>query len=126
MNANASWTTEELGRIDADDELDLASVRRDGSSRLPVTIWVVRVHDDLYVRSVNGRNSSWFRGAQGRHQALIRAGGVEKDVELVETDEHGDAVDAAYEAKYGRRYATIVPSIVAPRARAATLKLVPR
>jgi hypothetical protein len=50
---------------------------------------------------------------------------VEKDVEVVETDAK-DAVDAAYQAKYGRRYPTIVPSMVAPDARAATLKLVPR
>jgi hypothetical protein len=53
-------------------------------------------------------------------------GGVDKDVSLVETDEAGDAIDTAYRAKYGLRYPTIVPSIVAPEARAATLKLVPR
>jgi hypothetical protein len=88
-------------------------------------MWVIRDGDDLYVRSVNGRRSSWFRGAQSCHEARIRAGGVEKRVELVETDKESDAVDAAYEAKYGRGYPTIVPSIVAPQARAATLKLVP-
>ena len=48
-----------------------------------------------------------------------------EDVELIETDNEGDAVDAAYEAEYGSRYPTIVPSIVAARARAATFKLVP-
>jgi hypothetical protein len=100
-------------------------MRHDGTLRRPVTIWVVRDGDDLYVRSVNGRGSSWFRGAQSCHEACIRAGGVEKDVELVEPDNKGDAVDAAYEAKYGRRYPTIVPSIMAPQARAATFKLVP-
>jgi hypothetical protein len=89
-------------------------------------MWVARDGDDLYVRSVNGRGSSWFRGAQTRHQAHIRAGGVEKDVDLVETDDVNDEVDTAYRAKYGRRYASIVPSILAPEARAATLKLVPR
>ncbi len=45
---------------------------------------------------------------------------------LIETDEANDEVDAAYQAKYGRRYPTIVPSIVSPEARAATLELVPR
>jgi len=45
------------------------------------------------------------------------------DAQLIEPT---DAVDAAYDEKYGRRYPTIVPSIVAPRARAATLRLVPR
>jgi hypothetical protein len=72
-------------------------------------MWVVRDGGDLYVRSVNGRGSSWFRGAEETHEARIRAGGVEKNVNLVETDDVNEAVDAAYHAKYGRRYATIVP-----------------
>jgi len=120
------WTSDELEWIGDAEELDLASVRRDGRLRQPVTMWVVRDSDDIYVRSVNGRESSWFRSALTRHQARIHAGGIDKDVDLLETDEAGDAVDRAYEAKYGRRYPTIVPSIVAPKARAATLKLVPR
>jgi hypothetical protein len=121
-----AWTSDELDAIDNAEELTLASVRRDGTLRRPVTMWVVRDGDDVYVRSVNGRGSSWFRGAQDRHAARIRTGGVEKDVELIERDDTRDAVDAAYQAKYGRHHASIVPSIVAPRARAATLKLVPK
>jgi hypothetical protein len=122
----AGWTNDEVDRVGAAEELDLASVRRDGTLRRPVTMWVVRDGDDLYVRSVNGRGSSWFRGAQNRHEAHIQAGGVEKDVTLVETDDVDDELDTAYRTKYGRRYPSIVPSIVAPEARAATLKLVPR
>ncbi len=120
------WTNDELEKIGDAEELTLASVRRDGTLRRPVTMWVVRDGDDLYVRSVNGRGSSWFRSAQSRHEARIRAGSIEKDVSLVETDDVNDQVDAAYHTKYGRRYPTIVPSIVAPQARAATLNLVPR
>jgi hypothetical protein len=122
----AGWTKEELDELGAAEELNLAAVRADGTLRRPVTIWVVRVGDGVYVRLVNGRGSSWFRAAQSRHPAHIRAGGVEKDVDLVETDDAGDEVDAAYRTKYGPRYADIVPSIVAPEARDATLELVPR
>lgn len=121
----AGWEHEELAAIGDAEELDLQSLRRDGSLRTPVTMWVVRIGDDVYVRSVNGRGSTWFRGAQTRHEAQIRAGGVEKTVQLVETDEAPDAIDAAYDAKYGRRYPSIVPSTAAPQARAATLKLIP-
>jgi hypothetical protein len=121
-----TWTSDELEKIEAAEELDLASVRRDGTLRKPVTMWVVRAGDDVYVRSVKGRGSSWFRGAQTLHEAQIRAGGVTRDVSLLETDDVKDDIDAAYQTKYGRRYASIVPSIVAPDARAATLKLVPR
>ena len=75
---------------------------------------------------MNGRGSSWFRGAQNRLEAEIRAGGVEKEVTLVESDELNDEIDAAYNAQYGDRYPSIIPSIVDAEARAATLKLVPR
>jgi hypothetical protein len=121
-----TWSNEELEQIGDAEELRLASVREDGTLRQPVIMWVVRDGDDIYVRSVNGRGSSWFRGAQTRHQAHISAGRIAKDVDLVETDAANDAVDAAYDAKYGRRYPTIVPSIVGANARAATLKLIPR
>ncbi len=122
----SAWTSDELDRIGEAEELEIASVRRDGTQRKPVTIWVVRHGDDLYVRSVNGRTSSWFRGAQARHEAHIEAGGVDKDVLLVETDDLNDEIDAAYRSKYHRYAESIVGSIVSPEARAATLKLVPR
>lgn len=121
-----AWSEAELSGIATAQELDLASVRPDGTLRRPVTMWVVRVGDDVYVRSVNCRGSSWFRGAESRHEAEIRSAGVEKAVSLVETDELNDEIDAAYSAKYGDRYPSIIPSIVAADARAATLKLVPR
>lgn len=47
-------------------------------------------------------------------------------VGVVEKDDVNDELDAAYRAKYGRRYPSIVPSILAPETRAATLKLVTR
>ncbi len=122
----SAWTSDDLERIGEAEELEIASARRDGTQRKPVTIWVVRHGDDLYVRSVNGRTSSWFRGAQARHEAHIEAGGVGKDVLLVDTDDMNDEIDAAYRAKYRRHAESIVGSIVSPNARAATLKLVPR
>jgi hypothetical protein len=122
----STWTSDELASIAKAEELHIASVRQDGTLRKPVTIWVARYGDDLYVRSVNGRTSSWFRGAQVRHEAHIEAGGVDKDVLLLETDDQIDEVDAAYRAKYHRYAESIVGSVVTPDARAATLKLVPR
>jgi hypothetical protein len=89
-------------------------------------MWVVRHGDDLYVRSVYGRSSSWFRGAQTRPEAHIRAAGVDRDVHLIETENMNEEIDAAYRAKYHRYAESIVTSIVSAQARAATLKLVPR
>jgi hypothetical protein len=121
-----AWTSDELAKIGPAEELEIASLRRDGTLRNPVTIWVVRHGDDLYVRSVNGRTSAWFRGSQVRHEGHIQAGGVDKDVTFVETDDINDEIDAAYRSKYHRYAASIVNTIVSPKARAATIKLVPR
>jgi hypothetical protein len=122
-----TWTSEELNKIGAADELQIASLRGDGTLRNPVTIWVVRIGNDLYVRSVNGRTSSWFRGTQTRHEGHIRAGGVEKDVTFVEEPDPdvNDQIDTAYLTKY-RRYPQYVSPMVTPAVRAATIKLVPR
>jgi hypothetical protein len=121
----SAWSSDELTRIGATEEVRLASARPDGTLRKPVVVWLVREGDDLYVRSVNGRGAAWFRGVQDRHEGRLWAGSVEKDVQLVEADDRNEEIDAAYQAKY-RRYASIVPSIVKPEARAATLRLVPR
>ncbi|HXG92546.1 MAG TPA: DUF2255 family protein [Blastocatellia bacterium] len=123
-----AWKSGELDKIAAAEELQIASVRRDGTLRNPVTIWVVRLGDDLYVRSVNGRSSSWFRAVRVRHEGRIRAGGVEKDVTFVEEPDLSinDRIDAAYRTKYRRYAASIIRSIVSPEARSATIKLVPR
>ena len=123
-----TWTSDELTRIGKAGELRIESLRRDGTLRNPVTIWVVRLGDDLYVRSVNGRSSAWFHGVQTRYEGRIQAGGVEKDVTFVEEADLdiNNQLDAAYRTKYRRYAASIISSIVSPEARAATIKLVPR
>jgi hypothetical protein len=121
-----AWTNDELTKIGTAEELQIAARRRNGTLRNPVTVWVVRHGDDLYVRSVRGRTGAWFRGAQARHEGHISAGGVEKDVTFIEGDDAiNDVLDAAYRDKYRRYAANIVGSTVTPQAREATLKLVP-
>jgi hypothetical protein len=122
------WTSEELNKIGTAEELEIASLRHDGTLRKPVTIWVVRVGDDLYVRSVYGRNSGWFRGTQVCQEGHISAGGVEKDVTFVEENDPdiNEQIDDAYRTKYRRYAARIINSTLSPEAQAATLKLVAR
>ena len=123
-----TWTQHELATIGGADELQLASLRRDDSLRKPVTIWVVRHGDDLYVRSYNGRAAAWFRSMAVRHEGIIRAGGISKEVTFEEEINPGinDQIDAAYRVKYRRSGGGYVNAMVAPAARAATIKLVPR
>src|SRR2546421_8808534 len=121
------WTSLELTKIGEADELEVASLQSDGTLGSRRTIWVVRVDDDLYVRSVNGRTSDWFRGTQRRHEGRVRAGGVEKDVTFVEADADLEArIDDAYREKYRRYAKSIVDSTLTSQARSAALKLVPQ
>ena len=40
-----TWTSDELNKIGNAEELEIISLRRDGTLRKPVTIWVVLVGD---------------------------------------------------------------------------------
>ena len=123
-----TWTNDELNKIGRAEELQIASLRRDGTLRSLVTIWVVRVGEDIYVRAYKGRTSPWFRGAQARHEGQIQAGGVVKDVTFVEESEPdlNAQIDASYRTKYHRYAASIVDTVLTSEAQAATIKLVPR
>jgi hypothetical protein len=121
-----TWTDDELRRIGAAEELRVASRRPDGTLRPYVTIWVVRVGDDLYVRSAYGPGNPWYRRARASGAGRVRAGGVERDVAFA--DPAGDvhaAVDAAYHAKYDRYGPALVGTVVGADAASVTIRLVP-
>jgi hypothetical protein len=121
------WTSDQLEKFGKAEEVQISSVGRDGKLRKPVTVWAVRHGDDLYVRSVRGRDGHWFRGTQERHEGRIRAGGVQQDITFVEADHNiDDEIDAAYRDKYRRYAGRILESVLTPEARTSTLKLVPR
>jgi hypothetical protein len=123
----SSWTNDELDRIGAADELRITTTRRDGSPRQPVPIWVVRVGDDLYVRSYRGHDGAWFRHATAQPQGRIDAGGVDREVTFDRADQAPTAaIDDAYRAKYARYGDAYVQPIISSNAQATTLRLVAR
>ena len=122
-----SWSPDELERIGDATQLRVASLRKDGSLRPYVTIWVVRVGDDVYIRSAHGADNPWFRRARTSGQGRIKAGGVERDVTFTPAspDTH-QAIDTAYHTKYDRYGRAIVATVVGENAMTTTLQLVPR
>lgn len=123
----AVWTGDELARIGTAEELELSSPRPDGSLRPYVTMWVVRVGDDLYVRSAHGPDNGWYRRATASGRGRLRAGGVERDVEFdAAIPASHDEIDAAYHAKYDRYGPRIVGTVVGADAADVTIRLVPR
>ena len=124
----AAWTRDELSQLAADEEVDVAPLRRDGALRPRVTVWLVRAGDDIFVRSaVRGRDAAWYRGVQETGQGRIWSGRIEKDVTLVAAEPAvNDEVDAAYRAKYRRYAGRILNSCLSPEARSTTLRVIPR
>jgi hypothetical protein len=122
-----TWTSDELDKIGKADELEITTLRRDGTMRKPVPVSVARHSDNLYVRSAYGRSPAWFRGTQARREGHIKAGGVAKDVDFADADPTlNDQIDAVYRTKYRRHGAQYVDTMVTPEARSTTIKLVPR
>ena len=121
----AIWDADELAAIAVASELQIASRRSDGTLRKPVTIWVVRVGEELYVRSVKGSKGSWYRGSRQHNQGRIEAGGVERDIDFVAAGHARDEeIDAAYREKYGSP-SSAVEHITSPEAQETTIRLVP-
>ncbi len=122
----ATWTADELTRIGEADELRISSRREDGSLRPFVVIWVVRVGDELFVRSAYGRDNPWFRRALAAGVGRVQAGGVERDVSFEEPGPEVDAaVTAVFHAKYDRYGQQFVGPVVSDEAARSTLRLVP-
>ncbi|MGX5697741.1 DUF2255 family protein [Agromyces soli] len=122
----SDWTAEDLDRIGAAEELELASRRADGTLRGYVTMWVARVGDELYVRSAYGPEAAWYRHAVASGDGRIRAGGVERDVRFADASpEVHRELDAAYHAKYDRHGPRIVGTVVGEHRDAVTIRLVP-
>ncbi|MDT0269449.1 DUF2255 family protein [Streptomyces sp. DSM 44915] len=124
----AGWSSEELDTIGGADELRIAPLDGDGTPREPVTIWVVREGDGLYVRSAKGRSGRWYRAARARGVGNVQAGGLDRAVTFVEEADPAvnEAVDAAYRSKYQRYGGTYVDPMVAGEPRETTLALLPR
>ena len=123
----AGWTLDELDKIGKTEELEIAALRADDTLRKPVTIWVVRVGDDLYVRSGYGDRAAWYRGTQARHEGHVKSAGIEKDVVFADADPAlNDRINAAYRTKYRGHEARWVDPMVAAEACATTIRLVPR
>lgn len=121
-----AWTADELGRIGRAEEIQVGSSRSDGSLRPFVTVWFVRVGDEIYVRSAYGPANGWYRRAAESGLGRVRVAGVERDVAF---EGPGPGIEGelndAYHAKYDRYGARMVGTVVSADAARSTLRLVP-
>jgi molybdate transport system substrate-binding protein len=121
-----AWSKDELRKIVESDDLHISPPRQDGVTYgTPTWIWSVAVDNALYVRAYNGQNSRWYQAAVRQKAGRITAAGMTKEVMFEPVQGSiNDRVDDAYRAKY--RSSEYLNSMIGTRARAATIKIIPR
>lgn len=124
-----TWSADELARMDAADELEIAVERADGTLRRWVPIWVVCVGAQAYVRTWQRRETGWFGHVLLTRRARVRVPGLQADVAVADVGGAADQlradVDAAYRAKYGGYGSSSVDAMVSAAAAATTLQISP-
>lgn len=124
-----TWTPDDIQRIGSADELEIAVKHADGTLRRWLSIWVVCVGEQVYVRTWYRRNTGWYGHVLDSHRAGIRVPGLQADVSVEDVAAGPDQlrldIDAAYRAKYGRYGTSTVGRMVADEAAATTLLLLP-
>jgi hypothetical protein len=64
MNTANAGSDDDLDLLGGAGEIEVSSVCRDGSWSRTRTVWIVRVDDQLYLRSVNGPAAVWYRSTR--------------------------------------------------------------
>jgi hypothetical protein len=119
------WNPAEVDQLARTKEIQITSPLPDGTPREPVTIWVVGVGEELYIRSVKGAAGAWFKGTENEGTGQVEGGGVDRAVGFAAADHDlDDEIDAAYREKYSDS-PDAVESITSDEARATTLRLLP-
>jgi hypothetical protein len=119
------WKPKTLSEIADQEEIRISSERKNGGYNRSTPVWVVRVDDDLYVRSGLGRNGFWYRHAT-ESQAYVDAAGVRYKVNLILRTDPASiaAVDEAYRKKYSADPS--LPLLLTDQARSTTSRLIPQ
>jgi hypothetical protein len=121
-----AWSKEDLRKIAESDDLHVSPLREDGVTHgTPTWIWSVALDNALYVRAYHGPNSRWHQAAMRQKAGRITAAGMTKEVSFQPVEgAMNDRIDDAYRVKYSR--SEYLDSMIGPRARAATVKIIPR
>ncbi|PRX09008.1 UNVERIFIED_ORG: hypothetical protein BCL66_10885 [Martelella mediterranea] len=122
-----NWTPEQLEDIAVADDFRIAPFREDGKTYgTPTFIWSVVADGELYVRAYNGTRSRWYQSALEQKAGRISVAGKTHEVsfEPVTDDAVNDRIDDAYRAKYAS--SSYLSPMIAPRTRAATMRVNPR
>lgn len=116
-----------LGRFRDVEEVEIETVRADGSPRRTV-IWIVADDRDAYVRSVRGDRGRWYRDLLARPGAALLPDGdrIEVLAEPAVDDASIELVSRLLRDKYWDASRASTESMLVPETLHTTLRIVPR
>lgn len=95
------WTPEQLESLTRTQVIRVAGRKENGELRNFVTVGNVVIEGSVFVRSLHGPESRWFRGVTATGTGAIEIDGSQEDVTFVANTASLDAVNRAYRSKYG-------------------------
>lgn len=122
----AGFDGSQLARIDATLEVELETWAAPGAPSHRVIIWIVRADGEVYLRSVNGSRSRWYRELTATNQAVLHVAGEPIPVRA-ESAVDASSIDRCSRG-LRRKYASdpALGTMLRPETLPTTLKLEPR
>jgi hypothetical protein len=122
-----SFDDETLGRLGEAREVRIETRRGDGAPVHRTTIWVVTVDGAVFVRSVRGERGRWYREVRTNPTAALHVGDDRIPVHAVPVSDEAtiEAVNRAYQEKYGRSSPGSTRAMLRPETLPTTLRLEP-
>ncbi|MFJ3407044.1 DUF2255 family protein [Promicromonospora sp. NPDC090134] len=117
------WTEDELSLLARTELIRVAGARDDGTLRSFVLVGHVRLGQDELVRSLNGPDGAWYRGAVRSGHGEIDVDGRRIAVAFVRDLGRAAEVDQALHDRYG--HDSGVRRMTRSPARDATLRVIP-
>lgn len=124
---NDSFATETLRLLDRTGEVRIETRRDADSPDHRTIVWVVVVDGEVYVRSVRGRKSRWYREISSNPEGAVLVGERRIPVRAVPVSDEAtvDAVSEAYRRKYEETWPGPTAAMLRPDVLPTTLKLSP-
>jgi hypothetical protein len=128
MPASSRFDPATLEVLDRVREVRIETSSADGTRSHRTIIWIVRVGDRPFIRSVRGTSGRWYREALQRPDVVLHAEGTALTVTAVVANDPDtvDQVNEAFRAKYGKRSPGSTASMLQPHTLETTIRLEPR
>jgi hypothetical protein len=116
-----------LQTLNAAEEVQIEPRSVDGRSGQPVTIWVVVVDGDVYVRSYKGPQGRWYQALLTHPEGVLHADGLEIPFRAVKVEDAQTIarVSEAYRRKYERLWPKETADMLRTEVVRTTLRLEP-